>query len=280
MSRIFLLIIIILLSVSTSLSQTPTQVIRGKVIDVETRIGLPGANIVLMLSDPLKGATSNPTGNFIIDNVPVGRHSLMVSFVGYKPAILPEILVTSGKECIVNIELQALAVTTAEVEIKATVNKDKPTNPMAMVSARSFNVEESRRYAGALDDPMRMVANFAGVVSDAGVNSNEIVIRGNSPKGLLWANRVEVLPSSAARCSIIRTFTRLLSLPSSVMHSPVYSICASGTGTTSVMNMPSSLGCRDWMFRQKALSVKNKILPICLITGIQSFTSYSILIPG
>jgi len=167
-------------------SQTPTQVIRGKIIDAETRIALPGANVVLMFSDPQKGATSNAAGTFKIEDVPVGRHSLKISYVGYKPAIIPEVLVTSGKECIVNVELQVLVVMSGEVEINATVNKDKPVNPMAMVSARSFNVEESRRYAGALDDPMRMVANFAGVVANAGVNSNQIVIRGNSPKGLLW----------------------------------------------------------------------------------------------
>jgi hypothetical protein len=172
--------------ISCLFSQTPTQVIRGKIIDAETKIGLSGANIVLLFSDPLKGSTSNAEGTYTIEKVPVGRHTLKVSYVGYKPAIIPEILVTSGKECIVNVELQDLVVMSGEVEIKATVNKDKPTNPMAMVSARSFNVEESRRYAGAVDDPMRMVANFAGVVANAGVNSNEIMIRGNSPKGLLW----------------------------------------------------------------------------------------------
>jgi hypothetical protein len=172
--------------ISFVFSQTPTQVIRGKIIDAETKIALPGANIVLLFSDPLKGATSDATGIFKIEKVPVGRHTIKVSFVGYKPAIIPEILVTSGKECMVNIELEELVQMSGEVEIKATINKDKPVNPMAMVSARSFNVEESRRYAGAVDDPMRMVANFAGVVANAGVNSNQIVIRGNSPKGLLW----------------------------------------------------------------------------------------------
>lgn len=167
-------------------SQVPTQLIRGKITDAETKVSLPGANIVLLNSDPLKGAISNDKGMFVIEKVPVGRHSLKVSYVGYKPAIIPEVLVTSGKECIVNVELEDLVELSGEVEIKATINKDKPNNPMAMVSARSFNVEESRRYAGSLDDPMRMVANFAGVVANAGVNSNQIVIRGNSPKGLLW----------------------------------------------------------------------------------------------
>jgi len=186
MRKICLFSVLFVSWMSFVFSQTPTQIIRGKIIDAETKITLPGANIVLMFSDPLKGATSNTGGNFTIENVPVGRHTLKVSYVGYKPAMIPEILVTSGKECIVNVELQVLVVMSGEVEIKATVNKDKPVNPMAMVSARTFNVEESRRYAGAIDDPMRMVANFAGVVANAGVNSNQIMIRGNSPKGLLW----------------------------------------------------------------------------------------------
>jgi hypothetical protein len=186
MKKIFFLPVFFVFCSSVVFSQMPTQVIRGKIIDAETRVALSGANVVLMFSDPPKGVITNAAGIFKIENVPVGRHTVKVSYVGYKPAIIPEILVTSGKECIVNVELQFLVVMSEEVEIRATVNKDKPVNPMAMVSARSFNVEESRRYAGALDDPMRMVANFAGVVANAGVNSNQIVIRGNSPKGLLW----------------------------------------------------------------------------------------------
>lgn len=41
------------------------------------------------------------------------------------------------------------------------------------------------RYTGSFD-PMRAVSNFAGVAGSADANSNQIVIRGNSPKGLLW----------------------------------------------------------------------------------------------
>lgn len=56
---------------------------------------------------------------------------------------------------------------------------------MTTVSARSFNIEETKKYAGALGDPSRMAANFAGVVS--GKDSlNDIVVRGNSPNGMLW----------------------------------------------------------------------------------------------
>ena len=173
-------------SIQHPASRIPLQVIRGKVIDAESKSGLPGANVIVLNTDPLKGTVTNDKGDFILADVPVGRHTLKVTFMGYKPVTLPEIMLSSGKETMLNIELEEMVITAKEVEVKVTTDKDKPVNPMAMISARSFNVDESRRYAGSADDPMRAVSNFAGVASSADVNSNAIVIRGNSPKGLLW----------------------------------------------------------------------------------------------
>jgi hypothetical protein len=94
--------------------------------------------------------------------------------------------VSSGKETQLVFDLEEDVLIAEEVEIKATIDKDKPINRMAMVSARSFTVEESRRYAGSADDPLRAVSAFAGVAASSDVASNEIVVRGNSPRGLLW----------------------------------------------------------------------------------------------
>jgi hypothetical protein len=184
--RIPVLMISLLLFSILLQSQPITQTVRGKVNDAASKTGLPGANVVIVNSSPFLGATTAPDGTFIIQKVPVGRQTIQVSYMGYKTVILPEIMVSSGKEAVLNIDLEEMAVTAREVEIKATVNKDRPINTMAMVSSRSFSVDESRRYAGSADDPMRAVSNFAGVAGSADVNSNQIVIRGNSPKGLLW----------------------------------------------------------------------------------------------
>jgi len=73
------------------------------------------------------------------------------------------------------------------VEIIAN-KKGEVSNEMALVSSRSFSVEETDRYAGSRSDPARMASNFAGV-QGADDSRNDIVIRGNSPMGLLW--RVE-----------------------------------------------------------------------------------------
>ncbi len=65
---------------------------------------------------------------------------------------------------------------------------------MATVSARSFTVEEAMRYSGSLQDPSRMAQNFAGV-SNASDDRNDIVIRGNSPTGVLWRMEGIDIPS-------------------------------------------------------------------------------------
>jgi len=72
-----------------------------------------------------------------------------------------------------------------EVVVKAGGNPQDAINELAMVSSRGFDMEETNRYAGSRNDPARMAQNFAGV-SGANDSRNDIIIRGNSPTGVLW----------------------------------------------------------------------------------------------
>jgi hypothetical protein len=162
-----------------------TQVIRGSVMDKNTQQPLPGANILVVDSDPLHGTASDSKGEFILKEVPVGRQSLIISFLGYKSLTIPGIDVTSGKEVILTIELEETMLQIPEAIIRAESRKDLPINKMVTISAYSFNVEETERYAGSVGDPSRMASSFAGVTT-LGDERNEIVIRGNSPMGLQW----------------------------------------------------------------------------------------------
>lgn len=169
-----------------------TQNIRGTVVDMNSGYGLPNANIILLGFQPKKGTSADVNGSFILKNVPVGRQSLQVSYTGYQTVVLSDLYVSTGKEVVLRIELKELVETVNEVEIIADYRKDKPINPMAMVSARSFTVEETNKYAGSYGDPARMTANFAGVASSRD-NRNDIAIRGNSPIGLQYRlNGVEI----------------------------------------------------------------------------------------
>jgi len=187
MKRIFFALLFIAISFY-AFSQEITQKIRGKIFDSETHIGLPGANIFVIGSNPIIGTTSDLDGNFILDKVPVGRVSIQTSFIGYEGYLVSDILISSGKEVVLNIPLIESFTGLDEVVIKPDVEKDKALNKMATLSAKTFSVEDAKRYAGGMDDPSRLASSFAGVTPST-VENNEIVIRGNSAKGILW--RVE-----------------------------------------------------------------------------------------
>jgi len=183
MKRIVFTSICILFTTLTIQAQNPSQNIRGVVIDATTKKTLPGANIILV--DENKGTSTDTEGKFILEDVEVGRHELEVSFIGYETKIIPELLLTSGSEKVLEIKLEPTPEEIEEVVVKPQIRKDRPTNSMATVSARTFSVEEASRYAGAIDDPGRMAGNFAGVTTVA-PNVNAIVVRGNAPKNLSW----------------------------------------------------------------------------------------------
>ncbi|HEX8549351.1 MAG TPA: carboxypeptidase-like regulatory domain-containing protein, partial [Cytophagaceae bacterium] len=172
-----------------AIAQTATQTIRGKIVDEASKTPLEGATIIIMIKDSATtlGSASDESGNFKISNVPLGRHTLKVLYYGYEELVLRDILVTAGKEVILNIGVVENISQLDDVTITYDRSKDKnvTNNPLSTVSARSFNLDDTKRYAGALGDPSRMAANFAGVVS-GNDSRNDIVVRGNSPNGMLW----------------------------------------------------------------------------------------------
>lgn len=165
---------------------TFNQVVRGTLIDRDTKQPIIGANIVLVNSNPIIGASTNENGEFRLENIKNGRITLSITCLGYEKLTAPNIQVISGKECVLELEMAESFETIGEIKVNGHNGKrGEVLNEMAIISARAFTVDETKRYAGSLDDPSRMVSAFAGVTTDpAGLN--EIVVRGNSPKGIQW----------------------------------------------------------------------------------------------
>ncbi len=166
-------------------SQTYTQTIRGKVIDADSKSIIFGANIILLNSDTLIGSTTDIDGKFRLEKIPVGRRSIKVSSVGYEDVFVSNIILTSAKEIVLTVELREKVYQTETVEIIAETDKTKANNDLVTVSSRNFLAEETNRYAGSRGDPSKMVANYAGVSSGNDAR-NDIIVRGNSPLGVLW----------------------------------------------------------------------------------------------
>jgi len=185
MKRILILLNLICVISFCVASQETGQTVRGTVVDAFTSTPIVGATIRMEGSNPEICTISNDKGEFTISNVQPGRESFTASTIGYGMQSVNNIMVISGKETILRFKLEEKITKLADVVVSNGKSKERPLNETALLSARSFSVEETERFAGSLGDPARMVSNFAGVVvsNDA---RNDIIIRGNSPSGLLW----------------------------------------------------------------------------------------------
>lgn len=175
----------LLLLAMSAFSQTGilTQNVRGRVVDAASGYPVAYASIYLMGNSGI-GAVTDSLGYFVIKQVPIGRHNVQASFVGYEPTIFREILVTSSKEVNLTIPLKECIKELDEVKVRPQLNKEQPLNKMVTTGARMFSVEETSRYAGGMDDPARMVSSFAGI--SPSMSTNGISIHGNAPHLLQW----------------------------------------------------------------------------------------------
>lgn len=175
-------IIALFFSLCCFAQERPVQTLRGVVYDRASGHPIPYATV--RLTDmPDLGAVCDSLGRFTLPKVPVGRHSVESSFMGYEPVSIREILVTSAKEVYLEIAMRENVNELKEVVIRAN-NRNEVMNKMAVTGARMLSVEEASRYAGGFDDPARLVASFAGVTPS--VSNNGISIHGNAPHLLQW----------------------------------------------------------------------------------------------
>ncbi len=167
-------------------AQQLTQTIRGRVTENETLQPIAGALVELISAEGTPKTQTDTAGNFRFDKVAIGRHMLRITAGGFKEGFISDIILNSAREVVLNISLEAdfVKIKTAEVVVKRN-NPAATNNDLVLVSGRNFTIDQTNRYAGSLGDPSRMVANFAGV-SSVGSQRNDIIIRGNSPMGLLW----------------------------------------------------------------------------------------------
>lgn len=178
------LLLAFLLFVNFSYAQSEQQTIRGTVYDKQSHSPLPGAVVIATAGSQQYNTTCSTNGEFSL-KVPLGRCNISVKLVGFNDQNYSNILIHSGKETVLEVFLEERVDQLEEAVIVAKVDKDKPLNRMATVSARMLSTEEADRYAGSWSDPARMAANLAGVAS-GNDSRNDIVIRGNSPVGLQW----------------------------------------------------------------------------------------------
>ncbi|MBB5283727.1 hypothetical protein HNQ92_001853 [Rhabdobacter roseus] len=178
--------------IAFSTSAQVTQTLRGRVVDKESKYPLAGATVVVGEQTTF-GTQTDPDGQYRLPQVPVGRYRVRITLVGYKEVLLNNIILDAGRETILDVDLEERVTDLSEVSVRAR-RSGEAANEMAVVSARQFSVEETDRYAGSRGEPARMASNFAGV-QGADDSRNDIVIRGNSPAGVLWRLEGVTIPN-------------------------------------------------------------------------------------
>jgi len=184
MKTLITIFIFIIIGLSSALAQI-TQTIRGEIKDDDTQLPLIGVHVKVLKGDTLFGAVTDLDGRFTVNDVPIGRVSVHVSFLGYEPVIYQGLFLTASKQLVLNVRMIESVEQLKAVTIEGNKREAVAINEMAVLSARSFTVEETGRYAGSFGDPARAVSGFAGVVGSTDGN-NDIIVRGNSPRHIHW----------------------------------------------------------------------------------------------
>lgn len=185
MKQFFILLFFFIYQTSAAQKELLSQTIKGTVTDEQSGNTLPHALVIIENLGTKFSAISDSAGNYRITQVPLGRHHIRAGMLGYEEIIIRNIEVTSSKEVIVDLKLKEKIIKQETATVTGTKNKSKALNEAAMVSARQLSMDEANRYSGTRNDPSRMAQNFAGV-SGSNDARNDIVIRGNSPTGILW----------------------------------------------------------------------------------------------
>jgi len=74
-----------------SQKSVPTGMLKGKLVDADTKAPLVGANVVVLNS--ILGAATDMDGVFIIPDVPVGSYALQFIYIGYTTITRTDVIV-------------------------------------------------------------------------------------------------------------------------------------------------------------------------------------------
>ena len=177
------LLSILFLNCNSAFSRNFNQTIKGYVTDAESK--KPLAGITIRFQPGAGNAVTDSTGFYSFKQAPVGRYQVQYTGIGYETRLLSDIVLSSGKELELNISLAQDFKELDSIVIRSSKDNTRPLNEFAAVSARSFSSADTKRYPAAFSDPARMAMNFPGVNAADDMN-NSIVVRGNSPQGVLW----------------------------------------------------------------------------------------------
>jgi iron complex outermembrane receptor protein len=157
--------------------------VTGRVLSRENNEPLQGANVTLEGS--VLGASSGAGGDFLLRNIPPGRHSLQVSMIGYRAKRVSDFSVISGDTSVFTFELEPAPVEAEPVVVTAARREQLLTEVPASVSVVG---EASLEYRNSVtvDDALRYVPGVH-------MTQTQVDIRGSAGYSFGVGTRVLIL---------------------------------------------------------------------------------------
>lgn len=190
--RIYLSLLCCLLISNTVLAQT-TGYISGTILDRNTQKPVIGASVEVQPSKT--GTSTDSLGRFRITGLTPGSYSLSITAIGFADKTLTNLVITSGNENNLNIELDPAGENLSEVIVSGKRASARATSLESPLSIQRLTTEEIKANPGGNFDISRVIQSLPGVGGGVGGGGfrNDIIIRGGAPsENVFYLDGIEV----------------------------------------------------------------------------------------
>ena len=155
--------------------------IKGTIYDKDTKEGLTGANIIMQ--GTTFGAASDLDGNYVVRNVPAGKYTMVVSYIGYN-SISMEIEITANRTLEQDFYLSAKAVEGQTVTITAQAQGQLEAINQQLTSDNIANIVSETKIQQLPDfNAASALSRLPGIsTTQSSGEDNKVVIRGLAPQ--------------------------------------------------------------------------------------------------
>ncbi|MDT8323104.1 MAG: TonB-dependent receptor [Bacteroidota bacterium] len=165
-----LLFVLLLLGLFPVAMMAQTGKVSGKVTDLETGEPLIGANVVINAAGTTRGAATDVNGGYVVLNVPIGKVTIEVSYIGYKKVTVQNVLVRTNETTDKDIQLPSDSYELDVVEVIA----QKPLVDKNVTNSKTTVTQEDIENL-----PVRGVESISAIQAGVVAFGNDLYVRGS-----------------------------------------------------------------------------------------------------
>jgi outer membrane cobalamin receptor len=169
-----LLLVLLPLLLLPALAFAQTGKVSGKITDLETGEPLIQANVIVNSGGNIRGAATDANGGYVVLNVPIGKVTITVKYIGYKTMTVENVLVRSNETSDKDVQLPSDTYKMDDVVIVA----KKP-----LVDKNVTNSKQTVTQEDIENLPVRGVEGITALQAGVVASGSSIFVRGSRADG-------------------------------------------------------------------------------------------------